>query len=86
MPDTDLDPRPTKTPQAKARLGVRGSTPEQGKTLVIRSNLMDKGLIFSPEYGLVDFTMPHFAEFMRQGRAEEGRPFHTRRDAHSRLP
>jgi hypothetical protein len=39
---------------------------DTAKTSVIRSNLIDKGLIFSPEYGLVDFTVPHFAEFMRR--------------------
>ncbi len=39
---------------------------DTAKTSVIRANLIDKGLIFSPEYGLIDFTVPHFAEFVRR--------------------
>lgn len=38
---------------------------DTAKTSVIRSMLIDTALIFSPEYGLVDFTVPHFAEYMR---------------------
>ena len=39
---------------------------DTAKTSVIRANLIDKGLIFSPEYGLIDFTVPHFAVFIRR--------------------
>jgi hypothetical protein len=32
----------------------------------VRQTLIDKGLIYSPDHGLVDFTVPHFADFMRR--------------------
>jgi hypothetical protein len=33
-----------------------------------RNSLIRKGLIFAPEHGLVDYTVPHFAEYLlRQG-------------------
>lgn len=32
----------------------------------IRRALIDKGLIYCPRYGLVDFTVPHFADYMRR--------------------
>jgi len=32
----------------------------------IRSRLIEKGLIFSPAHGLSEFTVPHFAEFIRR--------------------
>ena len=35
-------------------------------TSVHRDSLIKKGLIFSPDFGLVDFTVPHFATFMRR--------------------
>lgn len=53
-------------PQESGRVARRLGFAETGKTSVIRGNLIDKGLIFSPEYGLVDFTVPRFAEFMRR--------------------
>jgi AAA ATPase-like protein len=53
-------------PQESGQVARRLGFAETAKTSVIRSNLIDKGLIFSPEYGLVDFTVPHFAEFMRR--------------------
>lgn len=31
-----------------------------------RDSLIKKGLIYSPDYGLVDFTVPRFADFMRR--------------------
>jgi hypothetical protein len=33
---------------------------------VHRDSLIKKGLIFSPDFGLVDFTVPNFAPFMRR--------------------
>lgn len=48
--------------QVAQRLGYSDST----RASVVRSNLIDKGLIYSPEYGLVDFTVPHFAAFMQR--------------------
>lgn len=31
-----------------------------------RDSLIKKGLIYSPEHGYLDFTVPHFADFMRR--------------------
>jgi AAA ATPase domain len=33
---------------------------------LVRDALIKKGLIYSPDYGQVDFTVPHFAPFMRR--------------------
>jgi hypothetical protein len=41
---------------------------------VHRDSLIKKGLIFSPDFGLVDFTVPHFAPFMRRRYPFESRP------------
>ena len=38
----------------------------RASTSKARQSLIDKGLIFSPSIGLVDFTVPHFAQFMRR--------------------
>jgi hypothetical protein len=40
-----------------------GSTTETGPT---RDSLIKKGLIYSPRFGVVDFTVPLFAGFMRR--------------------
>jgi hypothetical protein len=32
----------------------------------VRQTLIDKGLVYSPDHGLVDFTVPHFGDFMRR--------------------
>jgi hypothetical protein len=32
----------------------------------VRQTLIDKGLVYSPDHGQVDFTVPHFADFMRR--------------------
>lgn len=68
---------------AMAALGVGGqesgrvarqlgySDPAQAS--VVRASLIDKGLIYSPEHGIVDFTVPHFAAFMRRNFPLEGR-------------
>jgi hypothetical protein len=31
-----------------------------------RHGLIEKGLIYSPKLGYVDFTVPHFTQFMRR--------------------
>lgn len=53
-------------PQESGGVARRLGFGDTAQTSVTRSNLIEKGLIFSPEYGLVDFTVPHFAEFMRR--------------------
>ncbi len=62
--------------QAMARLGegpyrsgeIAGELGKAGAQRVapIRSNLIHKGLVFSPSYGLNEFTVPRFADFMRR--------------------
>jgi hypothetical protein len=32
----------------------------------VRQTLIDKGLVYSPDHGQVDFTVPHFGDFMRR--------------------
>jgi hypothetical protein len=32
----------------------------------VRQSLLDKGLVYAPAHGLIDFTVPHFADFMRR--------------------
>jgi hypothetical protein len=53
---------PQQTGRVAGKMGYRsassGSLP--------RDALIKKGLIYSPEHGAVDFTVPHFAAFMRR--------------------
>lgn len=52
---------PYRTGDVARRIG-RGVS----STSVHRDALIKKGLIFSPDHGEVDFTVPHFAPFMRR--------------------
>ena len=45
-----------------ARAGYRKRT-SSGKA---RAALIRKALLYDPAYGTVDFTVPHFADFMRR--------------------
>jgi hypothetical protein len=33
---------------------------------MFRDHLIHKGLIYAPDHGLIDFTVPHFADYMRR--------------------
>jgi len=57
----DLGDGPYKTGDVAGRLGGRASS-----SSVHRDSLIKKGLIFSPDHGEVDFTIPHFSPFMRR--------------------
>ncbi len=57
----DLGDGPYRTGDVAKRLGGRVSS-----TSVHRDGLIKKGLIFSPDHGKVDFTVPHFSPFMRR--------------------
>jgi hypothetical protein len=58
----DLGDGPRPTADVSARLG---STQQQ--TAVQRQNLIDvKGLLFSPQRGLIDFTAPLFGDYVRR--------------------
>ena len=58
----DLGDGPQATAAVTDRAGYRRRT-SSGKA---RQALIRKGLIYDPEYGSVNFTVPHFAEFMRR--------------------
>ena len=58
----DLGDGPQETAAVTARAGYRKRT-SSGKA---RAALIRKGLLYDPAYGTVDFTVPHFAGFMRR--------------------
>ena len=57
----NLGDGPYKTGDVAGRLGGRASS-----SSVHRDSLIKKGLIFSPDHGEVNFTVPHFSPFMRR--------------------
>jgi AAA ATPase domain len=57
----DLGEGPYRTLQVAERLGR-----SQSFTSAPRDSLIKKGLIYSPDYGHVDFTVPKFSPFMRR--------------------
>jgi hypothetical protein len=58
----DLGDSEQKTLEVTKRLGFE----TRASTSKTRQGLIDKGLIYSPKLGYVDFTVPHFAKFMRR--------------------
>ena len=68
-------------PYATAQIAQAWGARNQRQTSPHRDSLIQKGLVWSPRRGLVDFTVPLFAEFLREhhpiggfeeGGAEEG--------------
>jgi AAA ATPase domain len=58
----DLGDGPQPTAEVSARLGLT-----QQRTAVQRQNLIDvKGLLYSPQRGLIDFTAPLFGDYLRR--------------------
>ena len=57
----DLGEGPYRTPEVATRLGKH-----QSHTSAARDSLIKKGLIYSPDFGQVDFTVPKFSPFMRR--------------------
>ena len=57
-----LGDAPYRSGDIAAKLGRAGPQ----NVAPIRSRLIEKGLIFSPSYGLNQFTVPHFADFIRR--------------------
>jgi AAA ATPase domain len=57
----DLGDGPYRTGDVAKRLNSAVSS-----TSVVRDTLIKKGLIYSPDHGEVDFTVPHFSPFMRR--------------------
>jgi len=58
----DLGDGPQSTAAVAKRLGYASTSSGS----VHRDSLIKKGLIYGPDHGLVDFTVPHFAAFMRR--------------------
>jgi hypothetical protein len=58
----DLETGPYRSGEIAARLGRHG--PEA--VAPVRARLIEKGLIYSPRYGLNEFTVPEFADFLRR--------------------
>lgn len=58
----DLGDGPQTTSEVTERAGYKRRA-SSGKA---RQALIQKGLIYDPEFGTVDFTVPHFADFMRR--------------------
>ena len=58
---SELGEGPYRTAEIAKRLGRRPSY-----TSAPRDSLIKKGLIYSPDYGQVDFTVPKFSPFMRR--------------------
>jgi AAA ATPase domain len=56
----DIGDGPHRTGEVVKRLGSSSGAS------VHRDSLIKKGLIFSPDFGFVDFTVPNFAPFMRR--------------------
>ncbi len=58
----DLGDGPVRTADVADRAGYRG----RASTSVLRESLLRKDLVYSPRRGLVDFTVPPFADFLRR--------------------
>lgn len=57
----DLGDGPYRSSDVAERMASRPSTASS-----LRDALIKKGLIYSPDHGAVDFTVPHFSPFMRR--------------------
>jgi hypothetical protein len=57
----ELGEPPYRSNQVAVRYGVK----DQRSVSMHRDSLIQKGLIWSPRRGQVDFTVPLFAEFLR---------------------
>jgi AAA ATPase-like protein len=53
-------------PYASGEVAEKGSWPAVMSAGPVRQTLIEKGLIYSPDHGQVDFTVPHFGDFMRR--------------------
>jgi hypothetical protein len=62
----DLGDGPYRSSDVAQRMRSRPSTVSP-----VRDSLIKKGLIYSPDHGSVDFTVPHFSPFMRRRYALE---------------
>jgi hypothetical protein len=58
-------------PYRAAEVAIRWGAKDQRGVSVHRDVLIQKGLIWSPRRGLVDFTVPLFAEYLRENQSPE---------------
>jgi AAA ATPase domain len=58
----DLGDGPVRTADVADRAGYK----ERASTSVLRESLLKKDLVYSPRRGLVDFTVPLFADYLRR--------------------
>jgi hypothetical protein len=58
----DLGQGPYRSGEIAEKLGRTGSA----GTAPTRARLIEEGLIYSPSYGLVEFAVPHFQEFIQR--------------------
>jgi hypothetical protein len=58
----DLGQGPYRSGDIAAKLGRTGAA----STAPTRGRLIEKGLIYSPSYGLTEFAVPHFQEFLQR--------------------
>jgi hypothetical protein len=58
----DLGDGPVRSADAALRAGYK----DRGSTSVLRESLLSKDLVYSPRRGLIDFTVPLFAAYLRQ--------------------
>ena len=58
----DLGDGPVRTAEVAERAGYR----DRGSTSVLRESLLRKDLVYSPRRGLIDFTVPLFAGYLRR--------------------
>lgn len=59
-------------PHATAEVSAAWGADNQRQTSPHRDSLLQKGLIWAPRRGQVDFTVPLFAEFLRDHHPIEG--------------
>lgn len=53
-------------PERLTEVAARGGWRSGASAGPVRQTLIEKGLIYSPDRGLVAFTVPHFADFARR--------------------
>lgn len=53
-------------PYRSGQVAERGGWHSAMSAGPVRQALIDKGLVYSPEHGEIEFTVPHFADFMRR--------------------
>ena len=58
----DLGDGPVSTAEVAERAGYK----ERASTSVLRESLLRKDLVYSPRRGLIDFTVPLFADYLRR--------------------